>query len=101
MPKDTGKIDDVWILRRAIELEMEASRLYEDWAKQASDSDLKEVLMDISNEEKVHVGEFMALLFKHDPMLGRKLKEGFKEFREKFINHDEQGNSEDEETLLE
>ena len=54
------------ILRAAIIAELDAVSLYEQLAAMTEDKNLKIVLLDIAKEEKVHVGEFQALLLKKD-----------------------------------
>jgi len=63
----SGKLRDVQIARLAMIAEMDAANLYESMITQATDSDLKDVLQEIANEEKVHTGEFEYLLEKLDP----------------------------------
>jgi len=57
-----GDDRDMQILRLSIIAELDASNLYEKLALLANNEDVKTVLLDISKEEKVHVGEFEALL---------------------------------------
>ena len=54
------------ILRICIIEEYKASNLYEKLASMINNSKVKEVLLDISNEEKTHIGEFETLLTKFD-----------------------------------
>lgn len=95
------KHDDLWMLRRAIEMETEAVRLYEMWADSAKNGDIAEVFKSVAEEEKVHIGEFLAMLFRMDSTLAIKLKEGFKEVSKNLLKEDIQDTSEDEKTLLE
>ena len=62
-----GKEQDMQILRLSMIAELDASNLYEKFAKMTKNKDLQKVLLDISKEEKVHVGEFRSLLAKIDP----------------------------------
>ena len=57
---------DKEILRAAIISELDAINLYEQMAAQASDPDLKAVLLDITGEEKTHAGEFQIMLMRLD-----------------------------------
>lgn len=50
------------ILRLSIIAEQDATNLYEVLATKTSNPKLKRVLLDVANEEKVHVGEFQGLL---------------------------------------
>ena len=61
-----GKNIDKQIVRIGILSEVDAINLYEQLAELATDDDLKNTLLDIANEEKVHVGEFTKLLNSYD-----------------------------------
>jgi len=63
----SGKRKDMLILRLATIAEYDAASLYERMADEASDKNIKKVLLDIANEEKVHIGEFESLLEHIDP----------------------------------
>jgi rubrerythrin len=54
------------ILRLGIIAELDAISLYEQLADNATDENIKEVFLDVANEEKEHVGEFKTLLNKFD-----------------------------------
>lgn len=58
---------DMQILRTAIIAEYDAVSLYEQLAEAATNPDLKKILLDVANEEKVHIGEFEAVLEVLDP----------------------------------
>jgi rubrerythrin len=62
---------DSEIARIAISAEIDAINFYEQLAKKATDENLKTVLLDIAQEEKVHFGEFETVLKsldkEHDP----------------------------------
>ena len=60
--KISSKRNDMKILRTAIIAEYDAVNLYEQMSETASNSDVKKLLLDVSNEEKVHIGEFEAVL---------------------------------------
>jgi rubrerythrin len=49
-------------IRFSVSAEYEAIQLYTQLAESITDRLSKEVLIDIANEEKVHVGEFLRLL---------------------------------------
>jgi rubrerythrin len=52
---------------------------------ESTDNELaKEVLKDIADEERVHAGEFMKLLYNLDPEEEGYYKEGFDEVEEEF-----------------
>jgi len=61
-----GTERDVQILRLSMIAELDASNLYEKLATLTKDKRIKEVLLDVSREEKVHAGEFEALLERID-----------------------------------
>ena len=77
MPK--GARRDMTIARIGMIAELDASNLYERLAELTSDKLLKKALLDISNEEKVHAGEFEAILEKIDPEYEKLEEEGEKE----------------------
>jgi len=56
------EMTDEQILRSAIVAELGAVNLYEKLAELTTNDKLKEVLLDVAKEEKVHVGEFEAFL---------------------------------------
>lgn len=58
---------DKQIARISMMAELDATNLYEKLALQATNKDLKEILQDIANEEKVHAGEFEYMLEQLDP----------------------------------
>ena len=70
-------------LRIAITAELDAINLYEQLASSATDSDVKEIFLDVAKEEKTHVGEFQALLVKLDEEHGEELEAGKKEVEDK------------------
>lgn len=75
---DVGKMSqtDLQVLRTAIEAELDAVSLYEQLAFQADNPLVKEVLLDVAREEKVHAGEFLEVLKDLDPELVKSLEEG-------------------------
>ena len=73
---------DKEILRLGIIAELDAINLYEQLANMTENEDIKEVLMDIANEEKTHVGEFLALLLKKDEEQVKEIEKGKKEVEE-------------------
>lgn len=82
--KDSAIISDSAILRQAIIAEQDAVNLYEQMARSTSNKKLKEMLLDISQEEKVHIGEFTALLEQIDKEEIPSMKSGKKEAAKKF-----------------
>jgi len=72
-------------LRKDLAAEEEAASLYEAHAEMADDADIKKILIDIANEERVHVGEFQALINKLSDDEEKLVNKGKKEV-EKIIN---------------
>ena len=70
------------VLRAAIIAELDAINLYEQMAAMVKDEKIKAVLMDVANEEKTHVGEFLAMLLKYDEKQVEELEKGRKEIEE-------------------
>lgn len=86
VPDDTTNQEDIRkdmaLLRAAIIAELDASNLYEQFASQTSNEKLKEVFLNVSNEEKHHVGEFQTMLERIDPDFTEELEAGKKEVDE-------------------
>ena len=70
------------ILRAAIIAELDAVNLYEQMAALTQNKNIKTILIDITKEEKTHVGEFQALLLTTDKQQEKELAEGKKEVEE-------------------
>jgi hypothetical protein len=68
-------------LRLSIAAELDASHLYELVADAVEDTQVQKVLRDISQEEKVHVGELSELLSKFDKEFDESMEEGRKEVK--------------------
>lgn len=79
VPGDSDKTTDAQILRTAIEAELDAINLYEQMSESAKSDKIKKTLLDISREEKVHIGELQALLLEIDEEQVDGLKDGKKE----------------------
>lgn len=62
-----NKERDKQIARISMISELDAVNLYEKLSLLATNKDLKEILLDIAKEEKVHNGEFEYILSKIDP----------------------------------
>jgi len=75
---------DKEILRVGMIAELDAINLYEQLAASTDNDDLKSILMDIAKEEKTHVGEFQALLLKHDRQQVEELEAGREEVEEEL-----------------
>jgi len=70
------------ILRAAIIAELDAINLYEQMASLTNDEKIRDVLIDVADEEKTHVGEFLAMLLKYDEKQVEELEKGRKEIEE-------------------
>ena len=57
---------DKEILRAGMIAELDAVSFYEQMADLTGNENIKKILLDIAREEKTHIGEFEALLFKID-----------------------------------
>jgi rubrerythrin len=79
---ESGPERDMAILRLSIIAELDAVNLYERFAEIASNENISKVMIDIANEEKVHVGEFKALLEEVDPKYADLEEEGEEEVEE-------------------
>lgn len=88
LPIDLKKVKkeglDKEILRVGMIAELDAISLYEQLAAMAENENIKKVLLDIAREEKTHVAEFEALLFREDKEQVKELKKG-KEEVEKLV----------------
>ena len=71
------------ILRVGIIAEYDAISLYEQLAEMTDKENIKTILLDITKEEKTHVGEFQALLLAEDEEQLGELKKGKEEVEEK------------------
>ena len=79
--KDKDVVSDEIILRQAIIAELDAVNLYEQMARSAKNSKLKKILLDIAEEEKVHVGELEAMLNECDKEHLPAMKKGKREVK--------------------
>ena len=70
LPTELSKVPknkiDQEILRAGIIAELDAVNFYEQMAEMAENEKVKEILMDITREEKTHVGEFETMLLNLD-----------------------------------
>ncbi|AEK72033.1 Linocin_M18 bacteriocin protein [Thermococcus sp. 4557] len=84
LPKDRplSKKEIAQALRWAIEAELDAISFYEQLAELIEDERIKHIFYDVANEEKEHVGEFLAALLQVDEDLVKYMKEGFEEVEE-------------------
>ncbi len=75
-------------IRFLIAAEYEAVQLYVQLAESIDDKLSKEVLIDIADEERVHAGEFLRLLYYLDPKETEFYAQGFEEVEEIIQNMD-------------
>ena len=73
------KLLDREILRVAIIAELDAINLYEQLAAATTNENIRKVLLEVTREEKTHVGEFQTLLLKEDKEQAEELEKGKKE----------------------
>ena len=79
---EDGPERDKQILRLSIVAELDAVNLYERFAEITSDEHIHDVMLDVANEEKVHIGEFKALLENLDSEHEKFEEEGKEEVEE-------------------
>ena len=83
IPKSLEKVSgvdlDKEILRVGMIAELDAVSLYEQLSAMTENENLKKVLLDISKEEKTHVGEFEELLKRIDKEYAGEIESGRKE----------------------
>lgn len=73
---------DIQILRLSIIAELDAVNLYDKLAGLATSDNVKKLMLDIAREEKVHSGEFEALIEELDPDYEKAEEEGEKEVQD-------------------
>jgi rubrerythrin len=76
VPRKITKDELIRAIRLNISAEYEAVHLYMAHADATEDLFARQVLTEIANEERVHIGEFMELLRRLDPEEARFLEEG-------------------------
>ncbi len=64
------------VLRVGMIAELDAINLYEQLSAITDNNAIKKIFLDIAREEKTHMGEFQALLLKHDKEQVEELKKG-------------------------
>jgi hypothetical protein len=105
IPADADSVEeqtsDAEILRAAIISELDAINLYEQFAAKANDEKLKKLLLDISKEEKTHVGEFEAFLLSIDKEQKKEMESGKKEAEDIEDESDKEGDEDAKEKSIE
>lgn len=71
---------DAEMVRSALQAELDAINFYEQMAAKAKDPAVRELFLDVAYEEKVHVGEFRAMLEELDGDQEIADEEGAEEF---------------------
>jgi len=69
-------------VRFMIAAEFEAIEMYTRVAEATSDEKIKKLILDIADEEKVHVGEFGEILLTLDPKEKEHIEEGLNEAKD-------------------
>lgn len=85
--KNDRKLTDAELVRSIrfmVAAEYEAIQLYMQLAESTDNKLVKEVLVDIADEERVHAGEFLRLLKELDPEEDKFYAEGAKEVEEEI-----------------
>jgi rubrerythrin len=77
-------LNDVQLLRKGMIEEIEAINLYERAAEKATDPRVRELFLDIAEEEKVHMVEFEELMERFDPSWEEAEEKGEEESEEMF-----------------
>ncbi len=80
--KKFSKQEILMAIREDIAAEIDAINLYLSQAMFIEDKYVKSVLLDVANEEKVHLGEFLSVLEKLDPEQVKAIEKGKKETSE-------------------
>jgi len=71
-------------VRFAVAAEYEAVQLYMQLAESSDNKLVQAVMKEVADEERVHAGEFLKLLYHLDPDEERFYAEGFREVEEKM-----------------
>jgi len=79
---DFNNCTDEDLLRIGVAAEEGATNLYNRLARAATNEDVKKVFKDIALEEKIHVGEFQAMLERIDTEETEALNKGYEEVEE-------------------
>ena len=82
VPRKLNKSELIRAIRLNVAAEHEAVHAYTAHADATDDELAKKVLMDIADEERVHVGEFMELLRRLAPGEAKLLEKGREEVEE-------------------
>ena len=78
-----SKLSNTDILRASIMAELDAISLYEGFADVVDNDAIRNILLDVAEEEKVHVGEFQHLLVRVDEEYRNAMDKGRQEVDKK------------------
>jgi len=78
-PQKLSKEELIRAIRFNIAAEFEAIQVYDQLAASIDNEDATKILREVADDEKVHAGNFMKLLFVLDPVEHEFYKEGFQE----------------------
>jgi rubrerythrin len=82
LDKKMNKEELVRAVRFSIAAEFEAIQLYMQIAESIDDKKAKAVMIDVANEEREHVGEFLRLLYELAPAEEKFYQQGMEEVEE-------------------
>jgi rubrerythrin len=82
LSKSLSNDDLVRAVRQLVAAEMEAVQMYSQISAATNNAKARAVINSVIEEEKVHVGEFLQLLFQLDPNEKSKYEEGMRESEE-------------------
>lgn len=82
--EDYGTDETERAVRQGAIAELDATNMYQQIADSVNDSKVKDLFLDIADEEKVHTGEFMKALDTLDPQDAKSEAKGEKEAAEKM-----------------
>lgn len=91
IPKRLSKEEAIRAMRFFVAAEYEAVQLYMKIAEASDDPIIKEALTEIADEERVHAGEFLRLLYYLDPKEKGFYNEGMKEIDDIMKKHKTKG----------
>lgn len=83
---------DAKMIRKSIMEEMEAVNEYIERAEKCDNDVVRKIFLDIAEEERVHFGEFEALLEAVDPLHGPSEEEGEEEVDDTFDYEEDEYN---------
>lgn len=83
MNQITDKSSDMELLRQALIAEADAVSLYEQLAKKSKTSKVKKVLLDLAQEERVHIGELTMMMNRFSGLQNKADKKALAELGDK------------------